>query len=553
MALKLDMSKAYDRVEWGFLESILRVMGFSDRWIGLTLSCVNSVRYHIINSGQKLGPIIPTRGIRQGCPLSPYLFIVCAKGFLSLIRHYEATRLITGCKVARSAPTISHLLFADDSYVYCQALEEEASHVLLLLQTFEGASGQKVNLHKSSAFFSSNTATNTRNSICNMMHIQEAVEDSMYLGLPSIVGQNKNAVLGFLKERMRKRINGWEGRFLSRAGKEILIKTVVQSLPSYAMNVFLLPIGTCNEIERMMASFWWKSNNSNGNGSGITWMSWDRMTKHKYDGGMGFRSLRDFNLAMLGKQRWRLLFNIDSLASKVFKARYFPHGDYLSAELGSNPSFICSSIFAAKDTVKLGLRKRISPGTSVQITNDPWLPSLDHSALAPMVQDAAIILGIPIDQSGEVDSWYWVAEKNGSKRFFLLFVPGFEATTSRVTKGDASCNNVVLGFMGRETIRYGSKWVRRVSDVVAFANLSLDQWINAQGKGNIPLLSPLKDGDGAEQWIKPSSGIKDGSRAPRIGQIIGIVEALNWLKDNAYTRAIIETDSLVCVEAIHST
>uniref|UniRef100_A0A803PRY0 Reverse transcriptase domain-containing protein n=1 Tax=Cannabis sativa TaxID=3483 RepID=A0A803PRY0_CANSA len=274
---------------WGFLKAILRVMGFSARWIGLILSCVNSVRYHVINSGQKLGPITPTRGIRQGCHLSPYLFIVCAEGFSSLIRSDESTRRLTGCKVARSAPTISHLLFADDSYVYCQASDEEANHVLSLLRFFEEASGQKVNLHKSSTFFSSNTSMATRSRICSLMCIQEAGVDSMYLGLPSIVGRNKNAVLGFLKEKMRKRINGWEGKFLSRAGKEILIKTVVQALPSYAMNVFLFPIGTCKELERMMANFWWKSNSSNGNGIGIIWMNWERMTKHKFDGGMGFR------------------------------------------------------------------------------------------------------------------------------------------------------------------------------------------------------------------------------------------------------------------------
>ncbi|XP_060969607.1 uncharacterized protein LOC133036861 [Cannabis sativa] len=617
MALKLDMSKAYDRVEWSFLESILRVMGFSDWWIGLTLSCVNSIRYHVINSGQKMGPIVPTRGIRQGCPLSPYLFIVCAEGLSSLVRHYEATRLITGCKVARSAPTISHLLFADDSYVYCQASEEEANHVLQLLQTFEGASGQKVNLHKSSAFFNSNTVVNTRNSICNLMHIQEAGEDSMYLGLPSIVGRNKNAVLGFLKERMRKRINGWEGRFLSRAGKEILIKTVVQSLPSYAMNVFLFPIGTCNELERMMASFWWKSNNSNGNGSGITWMSWDRMTKHKYDGGMGFRSLRDFNLAMIGKQ--------------------VPVPMVQGLE-----NFTVNSLF--------------------QVNNRCWDSDVVKDFFSP--EDAAIILGIPIDQTGgdlkhhsantEVNKFWknlwtlkvppkakdlvWRAASNclATKRnlcikkvlvesicplcgvfaetewhvlvacdfawscfgfaglatvardSFSSLLPWLKATTSRVSS--ETLGRVIMLCWAIWAARNDLVWkqrARRVSDVVAFANLSLDQWINAQGKGNIPSLSPLKDGDGAEQWIKPSSGIKlnvdaaifaslfkhgfgcvvrnsdgglisafagvkDGSVSPELAEIIGIREAISWLKDHASTRAIIETDSLVCVEAIRS-
>ncbi|KAM6545103.1 hypothetical protein CsatB_025839 [Cannabis sativa] len=718
MAIKLDMSKAYDRVEWGFLESILRVMGFSARWIGLVLSCVNSVRYHVINSGQRMGPILPTRGIRQGCPLSPYLFIVCAEGLSSLIRHYETTRLITGCKVARSAPTISHLLFADDSYVYCQASEEEASHVLQLLHTFEQASGQKVNLHKSSAFFSSNTRTTSRNRICTLMQIQEAGNDSMYLGLPSIVGRNKNAVLGFLKERMKKRITSWEGRFLSRAGKEVLIKTVVQALPSYAMNVFLFPIGTCKELERMMASFWWKSNNSNSNGSGITWMSWDRMTKHKFDGGMGFRSLRDFNLAMLGKQGWRLLFNTDSLASKVYKARYYPHGDYLTAELGSNPSFIWSSIYAARDTIKLGLRKRIGLGATVNITSDPWLPILDHPTPVPIVegldnfnvnslfevntrkwdedivkdlfspQDAAIILGIPLHHSIVNDSWYWLAEKNGfysvrsaynslqqlkhhsdspeassfwkflwslkvplkakdlvwraasnclaSKRnlcikkvlvdsscpfcgvfaetewhvlvschfawscfgyaglaavgrdLFSSLLVWLEATARRVDKEELG--RVVMLCWAIWAARNDLVWknrVRSVKDVVTFAKSSLDQWLNAQGKGNIPSMSPFKVGDGSEQWVKPVSGIKlnvdaaifdslhkhgygcvirdhtgglvsvlagvfSGSVAPELAEIMGIREALSWLKDRPFSQAVIETDSLVCADAIRS-
>ncbi|XP_060966406.1 uncharacterized protein LOC133034911 [Cannabis sativa] len=247
MAIKLDMSKAYDRVEWGFSGTVLRVMQFSERWTTLTMSCVNLVHYHVLNSGQKVGPITPSRGI-----------------------------------LARNAPIVSHLQFADDSYVFCQATEDEAAQLMLLLQSFEGASGQRVNIQKSSVFFSSNTRGITRTRICDFMNINEAGAD-----------------------------------------------------------------GTCKEIERLMANFWWKISSSNGEGSGIIWMSWDRMTKHKCEGGMGFRNLRDFNLAMLGKQGWRLLVNHDTLASKIFKARYYPQGTYLTAELGSNPSFIWSSIYAA--------------------------------------------------------------------------------------------------------------------------------------------------------------------------------------------------------------
>lgn len=88
MALKLDLNKAYDRVEWKFLGDVLTKMGFSARWKQLIIKCVSTVRYEIVNSGRKMGPIIPTRGIRQGDPLSPYLFLVCAEGFSALINKY---------------------------------------------------------------------------------------------------------------------------------------------------------------------------------------------------------------------------------------------------------------------------------------------------------------------------------------------------------------------------------------------------------------------------------------------------------------------------------
>lgn len=136
MALKLDLSKAYDRVEWKFLGDVLTKMGFSERWMHLMIKCVSTVRYEIVNSGRKMGPITPTRGIRQGDPLSPYLFLVCAEGFSALINKYVKSGWISGCRVARGAPVISHMLFADDSYVYGKSSLEEANKISQLLHSF---------------------------------------------------------------------------------------------------------------------------------------------------------------------------------------------------------------------------------------------------------------------------------------------------------------------------------------------------------------------------------------------------------------------------------
>lgn len=142
------------------------------------------------------------------------------------------------------------------------------------------------------------------------------------------------------------------------AGKireEILIKSVVQALPTYAMNVFLLPLDTVRKIERSLSKFWWKNNQD----SKISWMCWDRLAIHKDAGGMRFRNFREFNLAMLGKQCWRMLTNPDSLVSRLYKARYFADSDFFVSSLGNNPNFIWRSILAAKEMLLKGVRWRI--------------------------------------------------------------------------------------------------------------------------------------------------------------------------------------------------
>ncbi|VFQ77059.1 unnamed protein product [Cuscuta campestris] len=121
-----------------------------------------------------------------------------------------------------------------------------------------------------------------------------------YPGLPSFIGKNKYEIFSFILDKIRHRIGGWHTRLLSKAGKEILLKTVAQAMPQYAMSVFALPISTCQRIEGLMNKFWWQSDGKNS--SGIHWLSWKRMTKPKKFGGLGFKDIHAFNLAMLGKQ-----------------------------------------------------------------------------------------------------------------------------------------------------------------------------------------------------------------------------------------------------------
>ncbi|KAL8099281.1 hypothetical protein AgCh_031813 [Apium graveolens] len=171
-----------------------------------------------------MGPIKPTRGIRQGDPISPYLFILCAQGLTALNRKYEMEKWLHGVKISRRAPVISHMLFADDSYIYYRANMEEAGRMMEMLEVYEKATGQKVNMKKSSVFFSANIKVHDRANICEFLGMVEANENRKYLGLPSILGRKNSALLGYLKDKVLSKVQKWDGRWVSKGEKKFLSK-----------------------------------------------------------------------------------------------------------------------------------------------------------------------------------------------------------------------------------------------------------------------------------------------------------------------------------------
>ena len=141
MSIKLDMSKAFDRVEWGFVEAVMEKLGFHEKWINLIMHCITIVSYSMITNGVTHGCIVPSRGLRQGNPLSPYLFVLCVKGLSALINEAARNQALHGISISCGSPRVTHLLFADDSLLFCQANGQECRKLIKILVLYGEVSG----------------------------------------------------------------------------------------------------------------------------------------------------------------------------------------------------------------------------------------------------------------------------------------------------------------------------------------------------------------------------------------------------------------------------
>ena len=158
--------------------------------------------------------------------------------------------------MCRNGPRISHLFFANDTLLFCRASRGDLEAILQLLQLYEQASGQKLNREKTTMFFSKGFTEERRMELEEFLGVNEIREYEKYLALPDVVGRNKKESLNYIRERVWNKLQGWKERLLSKAGKKVLLKAVVQAIPTFAMSCFKLPKGLIQDINRLIRKLW---------------------------------------------------------------------------------------------------------------------------------------------------------------------------------------------------------------------------------------------------------------------------------------------------------
>lgn len=395
-AIKLDMAKDFDRIEWCYLKEVMKRMGFPRTFIDLIMKMVTSVEYKILVNGSPTAPIKPTRGLRQGDPLSPFLFIICAEGLSAMIQQSVDSGLLKGLTFGSAGPILSHLLFADDSLIFIEASIPNASQLNDILHRYELASGQQINKRKSSIFFSKGVCLDTQDALVSTLGICKGDGTGHHLGLPYMTGRSKRAVFSYVRNRVWIKLSGWKERFLSAAGKEVLIKSIIQAIPTYIMQCFALPKTLLNDIEAMIRRFFWGSKDQERK---IHWKAWSTCIQPKGRGGLGFRDLEAFNLAMLAKQAWRLLKSPDTIIGKMVQSKYFLQTCFLEVGSTNRSSYLWKSLLKGRDLLKKGYHWKVGNGMSIKVFEDPWVPTIPAfvptrsvSAIfeAPLVSDLIV-------------------------------------------------------------------------------------------------------------------------------------------------------------------
>ncbi|KAJ9680549.1 hypothetical protein PVL29_019768 [Vitis rotundifolia] len=370
VVFKIDFEKAYDHVDWGFLDHVLQRKRFSQKWRSWIRGCLSSSSFAILVNGNAKGWVKASRGLRQGDPLSPFLFTLVADVLSRLMIRAEETGLTEGFLVRRDRTRVSMLQFADDTIFFSNASLEHLQNLKIILLVFGQVSGLKINLEKSS-ISGINIGLELLSNLALVFDCRVSEWPLTYLGLP--LGGNPKTI-GFwdpVVERISRRLDGWKKTFLSLGGRITLIQSCLSHIPSYFLSLFKIPASIASKIEKMQRDFLWSGA---GEGKKDHLIRWDVVSRPKELGGLGFGKTSMRNIALLGKWLWRFPRERNGLWHKVIASIYETHPNGWDANMVVRWSHRCpwKAIAQVFQDFSPFVRLVVGNGERIRFWEDLW-------------------------------------------------------------------------------------------------------------------------------------------------------------------------------------
>uniref|UniRef100_A0A2N9HI48 Reverse transcriptase domain-containing protein n=1 Tax=Fagus sylvatica TaxID=28930 RepID=A0A2N9HI48_FAGSY len=279
VVLKLDLQKVYDWVNWGFLKVVLSQFGFSPIFICWIMECISSVSFSILVNGGITKIFHPSRGLRQGDPLSPYLFILGQEVLSRLIDREFLNGSISGVRMNVDGPSFTHVLYTDDIMLFAKASSREVQILDNCLESYCEWSRQRINRNKSGLICSKMVPRDKKREIKFIVAMKKVQSNVKYLGSPLFHSSSRIKDFKFLQEKLKARLLD-------------------------------VPVAICDKLDASLSRFWWNPNNDSSRF--LAWKAWANLCAPKAMGGLGFWSAKHFNATLLAKLAWMIVSGCDS-------------------------------------------------------------------------------------------------------------------------------------------------------------------------------------------------------------------------------------------------